>query len=231
MMKHMRYTLIACCALVALGLSAQGRISTPLKIGTKIDGTVTYGIKADLSLSNFWGGKLPHGMRNGGRIGIFAEFQPSDERLVKWSLQPELYFSSEGGKFTVNQALAKNMGENVQLQGFAAQALNNKLIFTTNYITLPIMVRYRILPCLALEAGPQVSFNVYSKAHPDQVKDADVDLDDFTHTVTFGMGVGCTYYVTNYIMVNARYNMDFTNTFNVWNDKNSNLEFGIAYRL
>lgn len=223
--------MLAMGAALTMPVGAQGRISAPLRIGNMTSGTVTFGIKADMNLSNYWDGELHHGIRNGGRIGVFAEFQPSGERWAKWSLQPELYFSSEGGKTTINQSLAENTGAIADLQAFASAAIGSKAVFTTNYLAMPIMVRYKVLPQLSVEAGPQLSLNVYSRVHIDGKEDTDVNLKDHTHLFNIGVGAGVTYKVTDYIMVNARYNMDFIHTFKNLGDKNSNIAIGIAYKL
>lgn len=229
-MKRIFITLFA-ISLMAVGACAQGRLSYTVKSHSKwLAGTWTGGVKVGMNLANFWGGDLPHGFRNGGQVGVFAEFRPSKPEWSRWSFAPELVFSSQGGRFSINKALSHLSSEKLQLTG-AMSALNMNLIVTTNYINLPLMVKYRVTPHLSVEAGPQVGFNVYSHVHVDNYDSISVNLRSRTHKVDVGLGAGATYYLTDYIMFNVRYNMDFIRTFNDVDDHNGNLQFAVGYRF
>ena len=120
------------------------------------------------------------------------------------------------------------MGERFEFQGMAA-ALDKELVITSNYINIPIMVKYRLSPFFSVEAGPQVGFNVYNKIKIDGV-DGNLDLDRVSHTVDLGLGAGATYYLTDYVMFHVRYNMDFLNSYKYIDDKNGNIQIGASYR-
>ena len=131
---------MAMALMLSFGAMAQGKLQFKA-----FDGTITGGVKFAMNLPHFWGGSLPHGFRNGGQVGLFAEYRFNKPELSKWSIAPELVFSSQGGKFKVSQAVAKVMGEKFEFQGMAA-ALDKELVITSNYINIPIMVKYRLSP-------------------------------------------------------------------------------------
>ncbi|MCI6626535.1 MAG: PorT family protein [Bacteroidales bacterium] len=215
---------MAMALMLSFGAMAQGKLQFKA-----FDGTITGGVKFAMNLPHFWGGSLPHGFRNGGQVGLFAEYRFNKPELSKWSIAPELVFSSQGGKFKVIQAVAKVMGEKFEFQGMAA-ALDKELVITSNYINIPIMVKYRLSPFFSVEAGPQVGFNVYNKIKIDGV-DGNLDLDRVSHTVDLGLGAGATYYLTDYVMFHVRYNMDFLNSYKYIDDKNGNIQIGASYRF
>lgn len=215
---------LAMAVLTSVGALAQGRLQFKA-----FEGTITGGVKFAMNLPHFWCGSLPHGFRNGGQVGVFAEYRPNNPELKNWSLAPEVVFSSQGGKFKVSQAVAQVLGEKFEFQGMS-KALDKELVITANYINIPIMVKYRLSPYFSVEAGPQVGFNVYNKIKIDGV-DGNLDLGKVSHTVDVGIGAGATYYLTDYVMFHVRYNMDFLNTYKYIDDKNGNIQIGASYRF
>lgn len=86
--------------------------------------------------------------------GIYANIKFSE----KWGLTPEVLWSSQGADF-------------------------DNMEFVTNYVTVPIMLRWRIIDLISLEAGPQ--FNILTSAESDgqDVKD---NLTGTTYCAAFG---------------------------------------------
>lgn len=228
MKKKLFYIYILFCVAMTLSAMAQGKVNVAVN-GKLLNGTVSGGIKAAMNVSHFWGGKLPHGMRNGGVVGVWAEYRPANPKLSRWSVAPELVFSSQGGKFTINQALASFLSSQVQLKGIMENA-NHDIIVTENYVQLPIMLRYRLSPDFSVEAGPHVGVNVYSKARIDGL-DALVEIDNRTHSVEVGFGAGATYYLTNYLMFNARYTAGLNRTFMDIGDHSGSVQLGMSFRF
>lgn len=221
-MKKITFILLSLA--ISLGAMAQGKYH----IDTR-HGTVTGGVKGAMNLPSFMFGKLPHGMRNGGQVGLWAEYKPSAPELVSWSVLAEAVFSSEGGKFTVNQALAHFLSDEIQLGGMLESA-NKDIVVTENYINIPVMLRYRFHRLWSVEAGPEVGVNVYSKAHVDGV-DFDLGLGSRTHAMKLGIGVGATYYLTDYMMFSARWNLNCLRSFKDIKDHQSSIQLGAAFRF
>lgn len=102
----------------------------------------------------------------------------------KWGLQPEILFSSQGAELPTS---------------------TNEL----NYITLPILLRYKPISFLSLEAGPQFSRLLDSNDGGGAF--------DFKNS-DFGLAVGATAHLPLGFNAGARYVWGFTNVSNVPTD-------------
>lgn len=93
---------------------------------------VKFGPKAGVNFANISGLDNSE-MKTGFHVGAVAEIKFNE----KFSIQPEVVYSTQGAKFTYNNAEVK---------------LNN------DYINVPIMAKYYIVDGFSVEAGPQVGF-------------------------------------------------------------------------
>ena len=87
-------------------------------------------------------------------IGAYANLKLSE----KFGITPEILWSSQGADI-----------ENVE--------------FKTNYVTVPVMLRWRIIDLISLEAGPQ--FNVLTSAKADG-QDVTDDYESPSYCLAFG---------------------------------------------
>ena len=83
-------------------------------------------------------------------------------------------------------------------------------------ISVPIMLKYFVIPSLSINAGPSVNFNIAAKdkyeintlgvivKDEEDIKDADA-----LQTIQIGALVGATYYIYEGFFVDARYNYYF----------------------
>ena len=101
-----------------------------------------------------------------------------------------------------------------------------------NYINVPVMLQYYIVPGLAIKAGVQPGFNISKKVSYDGTS---VDADDFYHelgidtkikTFNFAIPVGASYEYKN-VVLDARYIFGATKTFE-HADKNKTSLFQIT---
>jgi len=166
---------------------------------------VQFGGKVGFDLTNFWGENAVHGMKAGYQLGLLMEykFTPS------FAISPEVVFASQGAK------------ENES---------GIKTTWTTNYINVPVMLKYYVTPSFSIDFGPQVGFNVYSKYKVKGVDKA-IDIKDLTKTADFGLGLGGTYNLTENAFVQARYTMGMTNAFKDDGDKAKNSNIQIAFGM
>jgi len=139
---------------------------------------VTFGVKGGMNvanLSNTEGSKSKIGFN----AGAFANIPVAES----FSVQPEVLFSTVGAKSeTVNK---------------------NSLKFNLNYISVPVMLQYNVVPDLYLEAGPQFGFLVGSKLKDNN---GSVKLDKNTlKGFDFGIGIGAGYYFSEALGITARY--------------------------
>lgn len=129
--------------------------------------------------------------KTGFHAGVFMNAPLAES----FSIQPELLFSNLGAKTTYN---AGNLGT-------ATSTLN------LNYITLPVMFQYNVVPSFYLEAGPEFGFMVSAKskttystpiASGSQTSD---DIKDNFNTFNMGIGLGLGYNFTPNIGISGRY--------------------------
>ena len=108
---------------------------------------INVGLKAGLNLSANSGNGMNSSLQQGIDAGAFSEIYFGK----KWGIQPELYFSQRNtrraGDFTtyyVSDGLSSS-NEAVKL----------------SYISLPILLTYKISSVFSVQAGPQINFLVF----------------------------------------------------------------------
>ena len=135
----------------------------------------------------------------------------------QFAIAPEVVFAAQGGKDTRKVDL-----------------VDADCTFHTNYINVPVMLKYYATPAFSIDFGPQVGFNVYSKY---TIKGPDnkyvTNNKKYTKAVDFGLGLGATYNLTDNAFVQARYTLGLTNVFkDDFNEsKNGNIQLSIGYRF
>ena len=177
---------------------------------------VQFGAKVGVDATNFWGKDTPHGIQLNYQAGLMMEYKFNPH----FAIAPEVVFAAQGGKITRTVDLVET-----------------DCTFHTNYINVPVMLKYYVSPAFSIDFGPQVGFNVYSKMTA-KGKAANVeaewteDLKDFTKTVDFGLGLGGTYNLTENAFVQARYTMGLTNVFDDDGDcKNGNIQLAFGMKF
>jgi len=123
---------------------------------------VTVGLKAGANITNFSGGdfedvkkKAIVGFHGGGYLNF---------SLGAISLQPELLFSTQGARI---------------------DSVSGSYDWKINYLTLPVMFRYRSAGGFYLEAGPQFGFKLGEDISNKTIEDFANDLD-----LSAGVGLG-----------------------------------------
>jgi hypothetical protein len=112
------------------------------------------GIKAGANIANVSSDDFDTKSTTSYHVGAYANLKLSE----KFGITPEVLWSSQGGDI-----------ENVE--------------FKTNYVTVPVMLRWRIIDLISLEAGPQ--FNVLTSAESDGVDVTD-DIASPSYCAAFG---------------------------------------------
>ncbi len=202
--------------------------------------SVKFGIKAGFNGSTFSRGERNEVDNNekikaGSHIGIFANIPLAE----KFSIQPELLFSQLGSK--TEDLFIHDSGDYFTKQEYEYKT-------NLNYLTLPIMVQYNILPQLYVEAGPEFGLLLGGKIEGDGRNEirynntTTVNSENFSNKISmklynkfnFGIGIGAGYYFTQNFGVTARFTAGITGIFK--NDygskvKNNALQLGVAYRF
>ena len=158
---------------------------------------VKFGVKGGLNLSTIKStfpsinGKAvtspDNKMAVGFHVGGFAEIGLSD----KLSFQPELLFSMEGAKFESTESGTKNIGN----QSFTYTDNKTKNI-VTNYINVPLLIKFKATENLFFVAGPQVGFLMSAKEDYEIKSTQTSNGQTYTYTDSETSNI-----VTNYINV------------------------------
>ncbi|TLV03721.1 porin family protein [Dyadobacter luticola] len=138
----------------------------------------SFGPKAGLNISNYTGGNIESDALVGYHLGGMLNFGLG--RV--FSIQPEVLFSTQGAK--------------VDRGG-------TKSDFKINYVTLPIMLKFKSSGGFYFEFGPQVGFRASSNV-PDQT------IDNFAKNLDLGGGVGIGYQSPIGLGIGARYVAGFS---------------------
>lgn len=182
---------------------------------------VQFGAKVGFDMTHFWGEDAPSGWQPNYQVGLMMEYKFNP----KFAIAPEVVFAAQGGKETDKVDVEEVPGM-VEAKG----------TFHTNYINVPLMLKFYATPAFSIDFGPQVGFNVYSKmtasgkAGNIEAKET-VDLKDMTNTVDFGLGLGATYNLTDNAFVQARYNLGLTKVFENSQVKNGNLQIAFGMKF
>ena len=124
------------------------------------------------------------------------------------------------------------------MEGSKSEKYNGKSVkFNTDYINVPIMAQYYVIPGLAVKAGAQFGFNVRKKfSYDGNSIDAneffnDLGLDTKVQTFNFSIPVGVSYEYQSFVL-DARYNIGMTKTLkNVDKNKTSLFSITLGYKF
>jgi opacity protein-like surface antigen len=214
---------------------------------------IKFGAKIGLNLSNLRGdyptGIDEHNSKIGFHIGGFAEYEIND----KFTLQPELLFSTQGNTYGYKDYYGGG-------SYYDGADYNLKL----NYLNLPVIVKYKIIEKLSIDFGPQIGYLMSAKTKIDVTEDSrdpsqnysvEIDmLNDGTYNVggttiqtkasvnrlDFSLNLGASYDITEKIFLQGRYNFGLSTvdknstngaSTNSWNMKNSVFQLSAGYRF
>jgi hypothetical protein len=147
-----------------------------------------FGVKAGVNFGSINGDDTDEfEMRTSFHVGVVSEILFSE----KFSIQPELLYSSQGAK----------MSE----EGF-------DLVIKLNYINLPVMAKFYVIEGLSLEVGPQFGFLLSAKAKSEfDGESEEEDIKDGLNDFDFGINFGAGYKLENGLSFAARYIYGFSN--------------------
>ena len=181
---------------------------------------VKFGAKIGVDLTNFWGKDAGHKMVLNYQAGLMMEYQFNHA----FAVAPEVVFASQG-----------NGERSLYEEGWVGEEPSSKTMisYQTNYINVPVMLKYYTTHAFCIDFGPQIGFNVYSKYIVKSPSDKYVTNNkEYTKAVDFGLGLGGTCNLSENAFVQARYTMGLTNAFKSNRDcKNGNIQlaFGIKF--
>jgi hypothetical protein len=176
---------------------------------------VSYGVKAGLNVANLAPSEGDAGdARIGFNVGGFVEIGISE----KFSVQPELLFSTQGNKYSET-------------------ILGTKIEFTQalNYINIPVLAKYYVAEGFAIELGPQIGILASANANVSAGgESASESIKDNFETIDFALAAGFSYKFTENFFANARYNLGLSNVAKDSGDftlKNNVIQVGVGYKF
>ena len=169
---------------------------------------IHFGAKVGFDMTNFVGKDADHGMAPNYQAGVVMEMPLTE----KFAIAPEAVFAAQGGKW-------ENAGVDITAN--------------VNYVNIPVMAKYYVTPAFAIDFGPQLGINVYSKTTSEAagVKTT-LDLKDNTKAIDFGVGLGGTYNLTENAFLQARYTLGLTDVYDGGGDaKNGNIQVAFGWKF
>lgn len=233
-----------------IGLAFAGSLFVNAQEKTKSSSPISFGVKAGFNATT-----LSRTNTDRYNYGSYYEDQNNDDRLKpgfnaglfvnipvaqKFSIQPELLFSQMGSKSEERYRY---------VTGGTSYKRDNDYTTNLNYLVLPVMVQYNILPQLYVEAGPEFGLLLSGKSKGDvTINERSGTMNstyhdsfsnklpmDLYNKFNFGLGIGAGYYFTPKFAVTARFTAGLTNVmkdndFN-YKVKNNALQVGVAYKF
>ncbi|MDR5592019.1 porin family protein [Christiangramia sp. SM2212] len=161
---------------------------------------ISFGPKLGLNYSNISGHQTDgFSPRIGFNAGFMAEFSLTD----KFSIQPEVLYSTQGAD-----------AEDDYFAYYEILQLGNVQV-KTDYINVPVLAEYYITPNLSVQLGPQVGFLVNSALELDLEYEGEQEfrsngLENQLHKVDFAISGGFEYALDSGIFFDIRYNLGMT---------------------
>ena len=157
-----------------------------------------YGIKAGGNIASLAGADGVSS-KFGFHVGGVMEFKLSE----KFSLQPELLYSTQGATSTADSSYKINF----------------------NYLNVPIMAKYFLAEGISLEAGPQVGVAV-------TLEDSEgTDLELTHENFDYGLNLGGGYELPSGLFVQVRYYLGLMNISIKEDYMNSVMQFSVGYKF
>ncbi len=144
---------------------------------------VHFGVKGGVNVSQLhFKDNTSSDSKVGMHLGILAHIHTSSKT---WAIQPELFYSMEGGK---------NIG-------------NPRVTYNLNYLNVPVLLQYMFENGFRLEGGPQIGFLLNAKTKAGNVT---VTNNGFQSTA-FSIPLGIGYLTSSGFGLDARYVFGLSN--------------------
>jgi Outer membrane protein beta-barrel domain len=202
-------------------------------INSNAQENVRFGLKAGLNISKLTISGINVAPEVNSKLGFHAGAFLAFKISEKFGLQPEALYSNQGYKTSFKD-------------GFNQYKVEANI----NYIAIPIMIKFYPVKKFNIEVGPQISFLLNHKglvnkqsliAYNDPAfgnSTVELDFEDKTQSIEFGLNAGVSYQINNNIIGSARYNFGISNVNKELispsgedqeNDRNSVFQFSLNY--
>ena len=186
-------------------------------IVNSVSAQFTIGPKVGLNLSNEYSGIKPidesNNYKTGLNAGIFGKYEINDI----FDIQAELLYSQQGFK------------SDIKLFDYGGTILEDDFKILSQYLNIPVVLKYYPFKRFYIEAGPQIGICFNSKISP-----GDIDIKeafDTNYNTVFSLVGGIGVNIGYGLSVNARYNHGFTKTYSESDFKSRVIQFSLTYDL
>lgn len=199
-------------ALLIGGLTVQAQ--TQNTVNDNSNNTPRFGIKGGVNFANIAGDDFEStDSRTSFHVGALVEFPMADI----FSLQVEALYSGQGAEADFRGS----DGDKAELQ--------------LDYINVPVLAKFYVIPNLAIEVGPQFSFLVNDEFdfNPNS-NNGDIDLEGTAFEARkfeVGGAAGLTLQTQSGIFATGRYIYGFKNIYDGVEARNSVFQLGVGYRF
>ncbi len=140
--------------------------------------------------------------KSGFHVGALAHIHVSEH----FAVQPEVMFSTQGGKIADDNTL------------------------NLNYINVPLLLQYMVNDGFRLQTGPQVGFLVSAER---EIGNIEIDVDDTYNSVDFSWVFGAGYLTSMGLGFDVRYNLGLNNISDDsdFEAKNRVFQIGLFYQF
>ena len=182
--------------------------------------TFTFGPKVGVDYTHWWGKNINDESALSYQAGVFMEYRMNN----KFAIAPEVVFAAhkrpkmEWKDWWLSEELTRDITTTYQ----------------TNYINIPVMLKYYVTSSLSIDLGPQFGFKVYDKS-TDKWDDSSGHWEE-KHNMghrgfDFGLGLGATYNFNEKVFVQLRYTLGLVTLYKGGNARNGNAQLSIGYRF
>lgn len=127
--------------------------------------------------------------------------------------------------YQMSDAFAVSAGLNYSMQGVKG---DNDYTLKADYLNIPILANYYVMPGLAIKAGVQPGFLMSCK---EDDGDDDVDVKEKAEKFDLSIPVGLSYEISDFV-IDARYNFGLTKVWKEGSDsKNSVISLTVGYKF
>lgn len=153
-----------------------------------------FGLKGGVNFSQLRGASMEtDGVRIGSHVGIVAHFDLSE----KFSLQPEITYSTQG--YRINTATGINDNGTT-----AVYKLNERF----DYINIPVLVGFEFARNWTFQMGPQLGISIGNSVDLEIIEGQNdfqlFSLGSLLNTIEFGLGSGFQFDINSFF-IQARY--------------------------
>lgn len=116
------------------------------------------------------------------------------------------------------------------MQGAKGSSNSVDVTYNLDYLNIPVLANYYIIPGLAIKAGLQPGFKLrgkYKEEHGGNKQESDINGGK---SVDFSIPFGLSYEFSDFV-IDARYQLGLTNIFDGGSSKNSVFMFSVGYKF